>query len=154
MVACPVCGEEDFRISILNEKDSEEWKIYNHDHCLYICWQMASIFELNDDLLEDERLDPDSVIFDLCMNCGTAFTQDEQMSVPRMPMNEYVLQLVAYRAHLLYGGIDGKFNSACFSCAFEDTTGLLGTIDGLKVEAILCGRKWVKQLDDCHWQLV
>jgi len=45
------------------------------------------------------------------------------------------------------------FTSATFSNAFNKVTGIKGPIDGLIVQAMLCGRDWVIELPKNYWQL-
>ena len=78
MVVCPVCGGKDFVVWIEGLYCSEDiWspiKIFNNDSSMSLFLSTQSIFEIDEHLLQTEREDANHAVFDLCLNCGTAFT--------------------------------------------------------------------------------
>jgi len=72
-----------------------------------------------------------------------------------MPITESVIQLVAWRAMLAFGDHEDElFNTACFSNALEQVTGLKGPHSSTLITMMLTGRSWViRETDGCHWRL-
>lgn len=61
---------------------------------------------------------------------------------------------ICRRACELFGGADGQtFNSANFSHAVQEATGLNQPLDGIVVSLILSDRFGIESLKESHWRL-
>lgn len=59
------------------------------------------------------------------------------------------------RASVIFGGTDKVFNSACFSKAFQQISGVKRVMDGWTVQAMFVGRTDVKPLSGgAHWEVL
>lgn len=60
-------------------------------------------------------------------------------------MND-LIHFAMERACVLFGGDDDTFNSACFSAAFVEISGVKRVLDGWTVQAMFVGRTDIKVL--------